>query len=64
MSFVRWVIDSLINEDVIDTQFILSDLYDLEISEQERVDREILGAFGDGLLDRPDDSRPMGKRVY
>ena len=47
MSFVNWVIDSLASEDVIDLYFILSDLVDVNLSEdldRQRVHNARLGS--------------------
>jgi len=64
MSFVKWIIDSLVSEDVIDLYFVISELKDIPISDQERVesnalDSECLNKIGRSSKDK----RPIGKRV-
>jgi len=67
MSFVNWVIDSLASEDLIDLYFILSDLVDLNLTEEEITDNACLDSLASNTVNghRGDDKNiPLGKRVY
>ena len=50
MSFVNWVIDSLASEDVIDLYFILSDLVDINLTEEERCETAYFDALASATV--------------
>lgn len=63
MSFVNWVIDRLASEDVIDLFFILSDLFDVVLSEKEITDNACYDALASMTwAENPGDH--SGKIVY
>jgi len=66
MSFVNWVIDTLVNEDVIDLYFILSDMFEINLTDEEVTETALNDAMCNDVHRRrgDDDPRPMGKRVY
>lgn len=66
MSFINWVIDALASEDVIDLYFILSDLVDVPISDDEAYETAYFDAKARHTAHnhKGDDNIPMGKRVY
>ena len=65
MSFVNWVIDSLASEDIIDLYFILSDLVDINLTEEERCETAYFDALASATVSgqRGDSGTPIGKLV-
>jgi len=64
--FINWFIDHLSSEDVIDLSFVLSDMVDIDLTEEERVET----AYFDALATKAnsesagrDRGIPIGKRV-
>lgn len=69
MSFVNWVIDSLASEDVIDLYFILSDLVDINLSEEEITDNACNDSLAsrtqrEGMSNHRESNIPTGKQVW
>ena len=65
MSFVNWVIDTLANEDVIDLYFILSDMFEINLSEAEIYETAHYDAFASATVRENKKERkvPLGKLV-
>ena len=59
MSFINWIFDTLANRDIIDLNFILSDLKDIEITEAESCE----SAFYDSMTSCAVDKHKQKKRV-
>ena len=65
MSFVNWVINSLASEDVIDLYFILSDLVDINLTDEERCETAYFDALASEVVSShsEDSGTPIGKLV-
>jgi hypothetical protein len=64
-SFINWFIDSMASEDVIDLQFILTDMVDIYITDEERCETAYYDSFASISTREPSYDRgiPVGKRV-
>jgi hypothetical protein len=65
-SFINWFIDSLASEDVIDLSFILSDMVDIYLTDEERCETAYYDSLASASSREPHQDRgiPIGKRVY
>ena len=65
MSFVNWVFDTLANEDVIDLYFILSDMFEINLTEAEIYETAHYDAFASATVQENKRERkvPLGKLV-
>ena len=65
MSFVNWVIDTLASEDVIDLYFVLTDLVDIDLTEDEIYETAHYDAFASAAVQEGSKERkiPLGKLV-
>jgi len=65
-SFINWFIDSMASEDIIDLCFILSDMVDIPLTDEERSETAYYDSFASVASRETKQERgiPLGKRVY
>ena len=67
MSLITWVIESIAGcKQVIDAEFILTDLVEVKISEREKFEMGLYDAMAGDTTNKAKeaDHQPKGKRVY
>ena len=66
MPIFNWVFDTLASDDVIDLQFILSDLVDIKLTEAEIWENAYFDSLANATVreQRVESQIPIGKRVY
>jgi len=68
MSFVNRMVDkiadSLAGSDVIDSYFIMSDLKEINLTQEERTQTAFFDSQANDSKRQDNDPRPIGKQVY
>ena len=62
MSFINWIVDHLSSEDVIDAYFIISDLVDINLTDEEMCESASFDSLANATANKESDV-PIGKRV-